>query len=135
MPIKQYQVFKIDTSDVLTLIPKFNDLGPGIRYGVDRDAHLQQWLRIGQHCYGYSVCYGRACIGFIAVYKDFSPDPHFKHRMLAQVALTVVRKGCAGALSKLIKFMQQDLRSMGVEAVVISRQISETEVRSKLHKL
>ena len=135
MPNKQYQHYRINTSDLLRLIPEFHLYGPGIRYGVEYEAHLQQWLQIGAHCHGYVTMYGHVAVGLVAVYNDMSPDPHFPYERLAQVAFTVVCPGWADVLLPLYKFMQSELRNVEVQAVTISRQVSATEIRSKLHKL
>lgn len=133
----QYYTACINSSWLCKLIPDFSNLNPGIQYGVSAEQSRDRWLARGRYCLGYVVAppgTGRWC-GIAGVFGDFSPDPHFPYRSVAQVDFTAVEPGHPGAALALYQHIKNDLRIRGVEAIVVSRQISAREIRSRLYRL
>lgn len=132
----QYLVESITTDRLIKLIPSFSHLNPGTALGVPEEYSGQLWQFRAQYCIGYSVkdCTGTV-IGIAAVFRDLGPDPHLPYKSVAQMEFTAVKPGYSGAACTLYQHIKQDLRRRGVEAVLITRMLSEHEFRTRVHRL
>lgn len=131
----KYQVHSITTNRLLKLIPFFSHLNPGTALGVPEEYGGQLWQFRAGYCLGYAVKSGIRTVGIAAVFRDLGPDPHLPYKSVAQMEFTAVEPGYPGAACALYQHIKFDLRRRGAEAVLITRMVSATEFRTRVHRL